>query len=101
MALVGRLAPAGWLGRVLLGHWEGASGWMGEGARKVAEAGSQGSTGTWHEGVGRGRKFNTCPGIMPMQFVPVRKRPTYAGLATVSDWVQPVARVALLTAEKL
>lgn len=50
---------------------------------------------------GAGRKFNTCPGMMPMQFVPIRKRPTYADPATASDWVQPLARVALLTAEKL
>jgi hypothetical protein len=39
--------------------------------------------------------------IMPMQSVPIRKRPTNSCLATVPDWMHPLARVALLTAEKL
>lgn len=82
--------PAAAVGCLLLGHW-----WEVPGRRQACKyrymAGRSGA----------GRKFNTRPGMMPMEFMPIRKRPTYAGPAAAADWVQPLARVALLTAEKL
>lgn len=50
---------------------------------------------------GAARKFNARPGMMPMEFMPIRKGPAYADPVSAFDWVQPLARVALLTAEKL
>lgn len=89
--LVSSLAGCCWvLACLLLGHWVESAG-IRQAWKYRYMAGRSGAA----------CKFNTRPGMMPMEFMPIRKRPTYPGRALPSHWVHPLARVALLTAEKL